>query len=103
MRSRGMGQRPGDKAFEGRAIMRSEHPGGADGRAEGGIEGEGVTGQLIQTSGEPLVAHIEAHEQPEPGHTGISKQEPGNGRLCWRMTPRIAWGSGSRLTLPTRM
>src|SRR5260370_31892977 len=24
-------------------------------------------------------------------------------RLCWRMTPRIAWGSGSRLTLPTRM
>ena len=24
-------------------------------------------------------------------------------RLCWRMTPEIAWRSGSRLTLPTRM
>src|SRR6266567_7354338 len=81
MRSRGLGQRPGDKAFNGSAIMGTEGPGLANERAEGSIEGEGVAGELLKASGEPFVAHVEAHDQPEPGHTGISKQELSNRRL----------------------
>src|SRR5205807_5630827 len=94
MRTSCLCESTGNEAFDGRAIMCPKDPGAADFLAKAGVKGEGIAGQLPQSGGDPLISYIETNNQPQPGHTRIGKQEPGNRRL-WNLS-HFFWSNDFR-------
>ena len=41
----------------------------------------GVAGQLVNASYQPLPTYIDSNDQPEPRHTSVGEQEPRDGRF----------------------
>src|SRR5579884_1578732 len=81
MSTRALSQRTHHKPFHRHSIVSGEDPGPAFLR----LTKERIASQFLPPGGEPFIANIQTNNQPEPGHTGVGKEQPGNRRF-WNLS-----------------